>query len=138
MPFVFVCHAYRITFGSGLPSRRMRPVRIIRSPGSLAPAMSAVAVRFGGASLTPHHSHEDSCKSRNAIHVSMDSVCVFVLEAVDNCQKQNLEVEHERPVLDVVEVVLDAHTDRRVAAPSVNLRPSRHSGANLVAEHVVR
>src|SRR3970282_2268865 len=49
---------------------------------------------------------------------------------------QDLDVEAERPVLDVIEVVLDALLDGRVAAPAVHLRPSGHAALHLVAQHV--
>ena len=44
----------------------------------------------------------------------------------------------DRPVLDVVEVVLDALLERRVAAPAVDLRPAGDAGLHLVAQHVLR
>ena len=53
-------------------------------------------------------------------------------------QPHDLEVERDRPVLDVVEVVLDALLDRRVAAPAVDLRPAGQARAHLVAQHVLR
>ena len=43
----------------------------------------------------------------------------------------------DRPVLDVVEVVLDALFDRCVAAPAVHLGPPGHSRLHLVAQHVL-
>ena len=53
-------------------------------------------------------------------------------------QPHDLEVEPQRPVLDVVEVVLDALLDRGVAAPAVDLRPAGEAGLHLVAQHVLR
>src|SRR4051794_11616639 len=50
-----------------------------------------------------------------------DSIRVLVEEALHEGQPHDLEVEHHRPVLDVIEVVLDALLDRRVAAPAVDL-----------------
>ena len=50
--------------------------------------------------------------------------------------QQNLQIQPQRPVLDVPEVVLDAqrHFLRRVrlAAEAVNLRPAGHAGFDLV------
>ncbi len=40
-------------------------------------------------------------------------------------EPHDLEIERQRPVLDVVEVELDALLERRVAAPAVDLRPAR-------------
>ena len=53
-------------------------------------------------------------------------------------EPHDLEVETERPVLDVVEVVLDALLDRRVAAPAVDLGPAGDPRLHLVPQHVLR
>ena len=45
-------------------------------------------------------------------------------DAAHQRQPHDLQVERHRPVLDVVEVVLDALLERRVAAPAVDLRPA--------------
>ena len=45
-------------------------------------------------------------------------------QTADEREPHDLEVERHRPVLDVVEVVLDALLERRVAAPAVDLRPA--------------
>src|SRR5688500_9096375 len=66
------------------------------------------------------------------------SVGVLVEEALHERQPHDLEVEHDRPVLDVVEVVLDALLDRGVAAPAIDLRPAGQPGLDLVAQHVLR
>src|ERR1700687_3816445 len=47
-------------------------------------------------------------------------VRVFVAHAVKDGHEENLEVEHERPVLDVVQIVLDADAYRRVPTPAVH------------------
>ena len=49
-----------------------------------------------------------------------------------------LRSRRHRPVLDVVEVVLDALLERGVAAPAVDLRPAGDAGLHLVAQHVLR
>src|SRR5580765_7944130 len=64
-------------------------------------------------------------------------VGMLVEEAPDDRQPDDFEVETDRPVLDVVEVVLDALVERRVAAPAVHLRPAGHAGLHLVAQHVL-
>src|ERR1700676_1163816 len=66
------------------------------------------------------------------------SVCVFVEEAPDEREPHDLQVESDRPVLDVVQVVLDPLLERRVPAPAVDLRPSGQSRLHLVAKHVLR
>src|SRR5687767_5640160 len=65
------------------------------------------------------------------------SVRVLVEEPLDHGQPHDLEVQHQRPVLDVVQVVLDALLDGRVAAPAVDLGPAGQAGADLVAQHVL-
>ena len=53
-------------------------------------------------------------------------------------EPDDLDVECDRPVLDVVQVVLEALFERRVAAPAVDLRPAGDAGLHLVAQHVLR
>ena len=54
--------------------------------------------------------------------------------------EQDVEVEQHRPVVDVVEVVLDALLDLLggvgLAAPAVDLRPAGDAGLDLVAGEV--
>src|SRR5512139_3031860 len=63
---------------------------------------------------------------------------MLVDEAVPEGHEEDLEVEGERPVLDVEDVVLDALLDRGVAAPAVDLRPAGEAALDLVAQHVAR
>src|SRR5687767_3451646 len=56
----------------------------------------------------------------------------------DEGQPHDLDVQRHRPVLDVIQVVLDAFLERGVAAPAVDLRPARDAGLDLVAQHVLR
>src|ERR1043166_5584647 len=65
------------------------------------------------------------------------SIGIRVVEAAKQRQKQDLEVEQQRPVLDVVEIIADPLLDRRIAAQPVHLRPPRHARPYLVAEHVI-
>src|SRR5215203_5721909 len=60
------------------------------------------------------------------------------VESSDDGQPHDLDVEADRPVFDVVEIVLDALFERRVAAPAVHLRPPGDPRFDLVAEHVLR
>src|SRR5262245_52539719 len=66
------------------------------------------------------------------------SVCVSVEEPFDDGEPHDLEVEAHRPVLDVIEVVLDALLERRVTTPAVDLGPPGQAGFHLVAQHVLR
>src|SRR5262249_29915651 len=45
-------------------------------------------------------------------------------KAANDRQPHDLDVEADRPVFDVVQVVLDALLERRVPAPPVHLRPA--------------
>src|SRR5262249_22586455 len=67
-----------------------------------------------------------------------DSVRARVAEYAHERQRDDLEVEAQRPVLDVVEVVLDAAIERRVPAESVDLRPAGHAGLHVMTQHVAR
>src|SRR5258708_3484332 len=60
------------------------------------------------------------------------------VEPAHEREPHDLQVERDRPVLDVIQVVLDALLERGVAAPAVHLRPARDSGLHLVAQHVLR
>src|SRR5258708_39137539 len=60
------------------------------------------------------------------------------LESAKQREPHNLDVEAHRPVLDVVEVVLDSLLERCVAAPAIHLRPACDACLDLVAEHVLR
>src|SRR5436309_1805451 len=64
------------------------------------------------------------------------SVRARVAEHAGEGQQDDLDVERYRPVPDVVEVVLDAAVERRVAAQSVHLRPAGDAGLDVVAQHV--
>src|SRR5512139_4320140 len=66
------------------------------------------------------------------------SVGVLLAEAAKHGEDEDLQVEEEGPVLDVVEVMLDALLDRRVAAPAVPLRPAGPAALHAVAPHVLR
>src|SRR6266853_3427785 len=65
-------------------------------------------------------------------------VGMLVEEALHDRQPHDFQIEADRPVLDVIEVVLDALVDRRVAAPAVDLGPSGQARLHLVAQHVLR
>src|SRR3989337_429617 len=67
---------------------------------------------------------------------AITSVGVPVEEHADDRQADDLEVEPERPALDVLDVVLDALLDRGIAAQPVDLRPAGDAGLDLVPQHV--
>src|SRR6187401_3871390 len=50
----------------------------------------------------------------------------------DEGQPHDLQVERHRPVLDVIEVVLNSLLQRRVPTPAIDLRPSGDPGFDLV------
>ena len=58
--------------------------------------------------------------------------------ALEERHQHDLEIEPGRPVLDVIEIVLDAVDEARVAAEAVDLRPTGDSGADFVAGIVMR
>src|SRR5690348_5114184 len=71
--------------------------------------------------------------------LGMTSVRDTALEqAADDGQPHDLDIEADRPVFDVVQVVLNPLLERRVAAPPVHLRPAGDAGLHLVAQHVLR
>src|SRR5215212_11763765 len=53
-------------------------------------------------------------------------------------EPHDLEIEGHGPVFDVVQVVLDALLERRVAAPRVDLCPSGDARIPPVPDHVLR
>src|SRR5688572_9120614 len=59
-------------------------------------------------------------------------------EPADDREPHDLQIESHRPVLDVVQVVLDTLFERGVAAPAVHLRPAGDTRLHLVAQHVLR
>src|SRR3990172_7897229 len=69
---------------------------------------------------------------------AITSVGVPVEEHADERQADDLEVEPERPALDVLDVVLDALLERGVPAQAVDLRPAGEAGLDLVPQHVAR
>src|SRR5262245_2346754 len=64
------------------------------------------------------------------------SVGMLLSEPAEKRQDEDLQVEQQRPVLHVIEVVLDALLERRVAAPAVDLGPAGHAAAHAVTQHV--
>src|SRR4051812_33822021 len=66
------------------------------------------------------------------------SIRVFVEETPEKRQPHDFQIEANRPVFDVVEVVLDPLFERCVTAPPVDLRPASQARLDLVSQHVLR
>ena len=65
-------------------------------------------------------------------------VGIGVEEAAPECHEHDLDIQADRPIANVVEIVIDPLVDRGAAAPSVDLCPTREAGFHLVAQHVAR
>ena len=72
------------------------------------------------------------------IRMSVSGRLDGAVQAAQDGEPHDLEIERQRPVLDVVQVELDALFERRVAAPAVHLRPAGDAGLDLVPQHVLR
>src|SRR5688572_16337403 len=59
-------------------------------------------------------------------------------DAAEERHPHDLEVERHRPVLDVIEIEFNALFERGIAAPAVDLRPSRDAGLHLMPQHILR
>src|SRR5512137_2890352 len=57
-------------------------------------------------------------------------------EALPQGEPENFEVKEQRPVFNIIDVVLDSFFDGGISPPPVNLCPPGDSGLHLVAEHV--
>src|ERR1700746_4002362 len=62
-----------------------------------------------------------------------ESVSVLAIENMEQRHDHNLEIEGETPVTEIVEVILHALRDRRIAAPAVYLGPARDSNLERVS-----
>src|SRR5688572_28621126 len=58
--------------------------------------------------------------------------------AAEEGHPHDLEVERDRPVLDVIQIELDALFERRVTAPAIHLCPPCDARLHFVAQHVLR
>ena len=61
---------------------------------------------------------------------------ILIYKTLKYCQKQNLNIQSQRPVLNIIEVAVDAHADGSIAAVAVYLCPAGDARANLVLNHV--
>ena len=65
---------------------------------------------------------------------AQDGAAVRVEDAAaHDREQQDAQVEPQRPVLDLVQVVADALLEGRVAAQAIDLRPTGNSGAHFLA-----
>src|ERR1700742_4418214 len=68
------------------------------------------------------------------------SVCIFRVEECEWRQRQNFDVQGQRPVLDVLKVTLDPALDLfrsiGLAPPAVDLGPAGDAGLDLVAGEI--
>ena len=65
------------------------------------------------------------------------SICVLAVKYAEYCHGHDLKIEGETPVAQVIEVVLDALRNGGVAAPAVDLGPSRDADFEEVARIVL-
>lgn len=51
-------------------------------------------------------------------------------------EEQDLDVQHDGPVFDVIQIAVDAQPDGSITAVTIDLRPSRDAGTDLMLDHV--
>ena len=61
---------------------------------------------------------------------------ILVKEAANDRQQQNLDIEDERPMFDVIQVMLNSFIYRGVAPPAAHLGPAGYASRDLVTQHV--
>src|SRR5215203_1518329 len=94
-----------------------------------------------GQSALVHKGFTSARRSRSLVAVfsALTSGGLWLLDVVrrvrdrDERQQQNLEIEPERPVLDVVVVPLDPVREGCLAAQAVHLRPAGDTGLDSMA-----
>src|SRR6185436_19060418 len=117
---------------SGHPGRA-RPRARRQSPRT-ASAISAACASVIETPRPTTYAPSSPLRSRSSARLAAPTSSVGVGEAPVERLHEDLQVQEERPALDVVEVVLDPLFQRRVPAPAVHLRPARHAGFYLVAQ----
>ena len=110
--------------------------------------LQALAPQRAGASYplrTAYRFHEEFVSVGVALHArerlrGSRLIGLVVAEQLDDRQKNDLDVEHRRPVPQVIEIVIDARLHllelRGLAAAAVHLRKPGDAGQHLVADHV--
>src|SRR4029450_4190992 len=66
------------------------------------------------------------------------SIGVFMEKTAPDCHPKNFDVQEQRPVLDIIQVMLKAWLQRRIPAPPVHLGPSSHASFDAMPQHVAR
>src|SRR5436309_10746541 len=108
-----------------------------RTPGSRRRQSQSRVRRNSAPSHRVMEQHRPTTKATSRPRRSANtSVRVAVEEDADDRHAYDLEIEPERPALDVLDVVLDARLQRGVTPEAVDLGPARHSRLDLVAQHV--
>src|SRR5258708_22967490 len=92
------------------------PVRRLSTPITVKPRSRSVSARW------------DPMKPAAPVMTTRFLVGMFMEESPEQRQPHDLQIETNRPVFDVVQVVLDPFLDRRIAAPAVYLRPAGDAG----------
>ena len=59
-------------------------------------------------------------------------------ETAKDRQSKNLQIAPERPAFNVFDIVLNPFFQGRVAAPAIDLRPTRHPRLYFVPKHIFR
>lgn len=66
----------------------------------------------------------------------LGSVCIFIYKTFDHCQQQDLDVQHDGPVFDIIEVAVDAEADGGITPVAVDLCPAGDAWTDLVFDHI--
>lgn len=63
-------------------------------------------------------------------------VRVPVDETFNYREEQDLDVQHHRPVFNIIQITVDAQPDRSVTAVAIDLCPACDAGTDLMLDHV--
>jgi len=59
-------------------------------------------------------------------------------QTTEHGHNDNLDIQPERPVFDVIKIMLDARMQTSITAPAMHLRPTGQTSFHQVFFHVVR
>src|SRR3954470_409431 len=112
-----------------------------RAAAFISPAVAAYAITRSYVYATHTPTNTARCPPSRCTTEDHNSISVFVLgQQRDRRLQQNHEIEQHRPVLDVIEVKLDAFLDLLfvvdLAAPAVDLGPAGDAGLDPVAGEI--
>src|SRR5207245_58232 len=102
-------------------------------PMTPAPPVTRMLVAL----MPPNVARNEAGNRTGAHEARRGLVCVLLPKPPEQRENEDLDVEQQRPVLDVVEVVLDPLLDRGVPPPAVDLRPARDAALHAVAQPVL-